>query len=71
MKGPRLDVPCPRCGAVTPAGVPRHATVVAISETEQTPNELNVDDPWHVESRCDSGHEVHVYYARHFSTPPE
>ena len=70
MRGPRLDVPCPRCDAVTPAGVPRHSTVVAICEHECTARELGVDDPWHVESRCPAGHEVHGYYDRHFTEPP-
>jgi len=67
MEGPRLTVPCPRCDAVTPAGVPRHATLLVISETERTPDELGVDDPSHVESRCPAGHEVHVYYHRRFA----
>ncbi|MFB6155294.1 MAG: hypothetical protein ABEJ22_05315 [Haloferacaceae archaeon] len=71
MEGPRLDVPCPRCAAPAPAGVPRHATILSISERERTAADLGAADPWHVESRCPAGHDVHVYYTRRFTDPAD
>lgn len=69
MMGPRLTVPCPHCGVATPAGLPRNMMLLAIVGRTCSPEELDCDSPFHVESRCPSGHEVHVYYERQYSTP--
>jgi hypothetical protein len=69
--GPRVTVPCPQCCAVTPAGLPRHITVLALTAVPMPPAELSSNQPCHIEARCPNNHEVHVYYERQFTAPPD
>lgn len=66
MHEPTLNVPCPRCGSITPAGVPRNATLLAIADEPRSAADLGIERASFVESRCHDGHEVYVYYARYF-----
>lgn len=64
--GPRLSVGCPHCGADAPAGLPRNITLLAITGRPYVPEGPGSGTTSHVQSRCPSGHEVHVYYERRF-----
>lgn len=69
--GPRLTVPCPRCGADAPAGLPRNMILLAVTGVPHSPTRIGRGAFSHVESRCSSAHDVHVYYERLYTSPPD